>query len=322
VAEKAPAPLDVLTIGRVGIDLYPLEEGITLDRVGVFGRYLGGSPTNVAVAAARLGHSAAVITRTGSDPFARFVRDELVRLGVRADFVAEVPGHRTTLAFCELFPPDNFPLHYFRESPSPELFIEPRDLDLAAIESAGVYWSTLCGFAAEPARAAHHAAWSARGRRPHTVLDLDYRPVYWPSASEAREEGRRALERVTIAVGNLGECEVVVGESEPDRAADALLEMGVELAVVKLGPAGVMARTRDERVVVAPFPVKVVNGLGAGDAFGGALCHGLLAGMGLEETLRFANAAGAIVAGRRECSTAMPTPAEVEAMLDSGRPGA
>jgi len=123
---------------------------------------------------------------------------------------------------------------------------------------------------------------------------------------------------VTVAVGNREECEVAVGETDPMRAADALLERGVELAIVKQGPEGVLAKTRDETVVAPPHPVDVVNGLGAGDAFGGALCHGLLLGWDLERILRFANAAGAIVASRLECSTAMPTADEVEAILSAG----
>ena len=146
--------------------------------------------------------------------------------------------------------------------------------------------------------------------------------MFWPSREAARAEVAKALPHVVVTVGNLDECETAVGEREPMRAAEALLDTGVELAVVKQGPKGVLARTRDEVVEVLPTPVDVVNGLGAGDGFGGALCHGLLAGWPLERTLRYANAAGAIVASRLECSTAMPTPAEVEAVLgDSGLGG-
>ena len=116
-------------------------------------------------------------------------------------------------------------------------------------------------------------------------------------------------------MGNREECEVAVGETDPQRAADALLERGVELAIVKQGPKGVLAATAEERVEVPPFPVSVVNGLGAGDAFGGALVHGLLSGWGLRRVLEFANVAGAIVASRLECSSAMPTSAEVDALL-------
>ena len=140
--------------------------------------------------------------------------------------------------------------------------------------------------------------------------------MFWASAAEASAEVGRALEHVTVAVGNREECEVAVGETEPQRAADALLDRGVELAIVKQGPRGVLAKTREETVEVPPYPVEVVNGLGAGDGFGGALCHGLLQGWPLERVLRFANIAGAIVATRRECSTAMPTTAEVDDILE------
>ena len=113
-------------------------------------------------------------------------------------------------------------------------------------------------------------------------------------------------------MGNRDEVAVAVGTREPDDAAEALLELGVRLAVVKRGPDGVLARTREERVEVPPVPVDVVNGLGAGDAFGGALVHGLLADWPLERTIRLANAAGAHVAGRLACADAMPTLDELQ----------
>jgi len=309
------APPDVLAIGRVGVDLYPLQDGVGLEDVTSFGKYLGGSAANVTVAAARHGRSAALISRTGDDPFGVYVRRELRRLGVSDEFVSVVADLRTPITFCEIFPPDHFPLYFYRDPIAPDLVIHPEELDLDAVTGAPVYWSTVTGLSREPSRSAHHAAWQARGRRPLTVLDLDYRPMFWESAEAAREEVSRALDHVTVAVGNREECEIAVGETDPDRAADALLARGVELAIVKQGPKGVLAKTRDERVEVAPFDVDVVNGLGAGDAFGGALCHGLVEGWELEKIMLWANAAGAIVAGRRECSTAMPDSAEVERFI-------
>jgi len=308
---------DVITMGRVGVDLYPLQVGIGLADVTSFGKFLGGSATNVAVAAARHGRRSAVITRTGDDPFGRYVRREVARLGVDARFVGTVADLPTPVTFCEIFPPDDFPLYFYRFPKAPDLVINPEELDLDAIREAGVFWSTVTGLSAQPSQSAHHAAWAARGRRPLTILDLDYRPMFWASREAARAEVATALPQVTVTVGNLDECETAVGEREPLRAAEALLGSGVELAVVKRGPKGVLARTRDELVEVPPMPIDVLNGLGAGDGFGGALCHGLLAGWPLERTLRYANAAGAIVASRLECSTAMPTPDEVEALLDA-----
>jgi len=307
---------DVITMGRVGVDIYPLQDGVGLEDVETFGKYLGGSATNVAIAAARHGDRSAVITRTGDDPFGRFVRRELVRLGVSDRFVGVEQDLLTPVTFCEIFPPDDFPLYFYRKPKAPDLAINAKSLDLDAIHNARLFWATVTGLSEEPSRSAHHIAWTARNRRRHTVLDLDYRPMFWHSPADATREVQRALPHVTVAVGNREECEIAVGETDPHRAADALLEHGVELAIVKQGPKGVLAKTRDETVEVAPFPVEVVNGLGAGDGFGGALCHGLLEGWDLERVLRFANVAGAIVASRRECSTAMPSTDEVEAALE------
>ena len=308
-------PYDVITIGRVSVDIYPQQIGVGLEDVTSFGKFLGGSATNVAVAAAKHGHKAAVITRTGADPFGKFIHNELVRLGVSDEFVADVPGLPTPVVFCEIFPPDNFPLYFYREPKAPDLAINAKELNLDAIYNSKIYWSTVTGLSQEPSRTAHFVAWEARNKRQHTILDLDYRPMFWPSAADASAQVAKALEHVTIAVGNKEECEVAVGETEPMRAADALLERGVELAIVKQGPKGVLAKTKDECVEVPPYFVDVVNGLGAGDSFGGALCHGLLQGWDLERILKFANVAGAIVAGRLECSTAMPTSQEVEEIL-------
>ena len=309
---------DLVTIGRVGVDLYPLQSNVGLEDVQTFGKYLGGSATNVAIAAARHGLHSAVITRTGDDPFGRYIHQELRRLGVDDVFVAPVKGLLTPVTFCEIFPPDTFPLYFYRDPIAPDLVINGSELDLKAIREARIYWSTVTGLCQQPSRSAHHAAWDARGRAPLTVLDLDYRPMFWGSPEAAKREVGRALEKVTVAVGNLEECEIAVGETDPHRAADALLERGVALAIVKRGPKGVLAKTREETVDSATHPVNVVNGLGAGDGFGGALCFGLLSGWPLERTIRFANAAGAIVAGRLECSTAMPTTAEVESALERG----
>ena len=307
-------------MGRTGVDIYPLQHGVGLEDVTTFQKFLGGSATNVAVAAARYGRRAALITRTGRDAFGRYVRAEAARLGVDPAFITEVDGPPTPVTFCEVFPPDDFPLYFYRYPIAPDLMIEADELPREAIEQAGIFWSTVTGLSQEPSRSAHFAAWQIRGRRQHTILDLDYRPMFWPHPDEASAQVGKALEHVTVAVGNREECEVAVGETDPQRAADALLERGVEIAVVKQGPKGVLAATRGERVEVPPFPVEVVNGLGAGDAFGGALCHGLLAGWDLRRILEFANVAGAIVASKLECSTAMPTEGQVQEHLATREP--
>jgi 5-dehydro-2-deoxygluconokinase len=302
-------------MGRVGVDLYPLQSGVGLEDVETFGKWIGGSATNVAVAAARYGRRSAVITRTGDDPFGRFVHKALRGYGVDDQYVTTVPELATPVTFCEIFPPDDFPLYFYRRPKAPDLEIRSEQLDLHAIRSADVFWVTVTGLSEEPSRTATLDALEARGGREITVLDLDWRPQFWPSREEARRWIQRALPHVTVAVGNLDECETAVGERKPLDAAQALHEFGVGLAIVKQGPDGVLAHDRTTAVEVPPVPVTVVNGIGAGDAFGGALCHGLLAGWDLERIMRFANAAGAIVASRLACSDAMPTAAEVDELL-------
>jgi len=315
-APDGTAVPEVLTMGRVGVDLYPLQVGRSLAEVDCFGKYLGGSPTNVAVAAARHGRRSAVITRTGADPFGTFIHQALRGYGVDDRYVTAVPELPTPVTFCEMFPPDDFPLYFYRYPKAPDLEIRAEELDHDAINRTDLFWVTVTGLCQEPSRAATLAALRIRERRHPTVVDLDFRPMFWPSVLEARRWANEALALASVAVGNLDECEMAVGTRDPERAADALLALGVELAVIKLGPAGVLARDRQTQVRVPSVEVPAVNGLGAGDGFGGALCHALLASWDLDATIRFANAAGAIVASRIACSDAMPTTEEVVALLE------
>ena len=312
---------DLITIGRISVDIYPNDIGVDLEDVTSFGKYLGGSATNVAVAAARHGRKTAVITRTGADPFGRYLHCELKKFNVDDQFVWPVADLPTPVTFCAIKPPEDFPLYFYGRLPTaPDWQIAVGELDTAAIKDARVFWSTVTGLCQEPSRGAHLAAHLARPRAEltvgqFTILDLDYRPMFWATEADAREQVAKILPHVTVAIGNDKECAVAVGEGTPDEQADRLLAAGVEIAVVKLGPEGVMAKTATERVVSAPVPVETVNGLGAGDAFGGAFVHGLLAGWPLARVLDYANASGAIVASRLSCADAMPTPDEVTSLL-------
>ncbi|TNC27870.1 5-dehydro-2-deoxygluconokinase [Amycolatopsis alkalitolerans] len=302
---------DLVTMGRVGVDIYPLQTGAGLEDVTSFGKYLGGTATNVAVAAARYGRRSAVVTKTGADPFGRFVHRALQSYGVDDRFVGVSAHLPTPVTFCEIFPPDDFPLYFYRFPQAPDLDLHPSDVDLDAVRATKIFWVTATGLCQEPSRSTTLDALEARGRKAITVLDLDYRPMFWESREQAHEWVSRALDHVTIAVGNLDEAETAVATREPRDAAKALRDRGISLAVIKQGPRGVLAVDDSGEVEVPPLPVEVVNGLGAGDAFGGALCHGLLSGWDTEQVIRFANAAGAHVAGELACSDAMPTEEQV-----------
>ncbi|MGD9702107.1 MAG: 5-dehydro-2-deoxygluconokinase [Acidimicrobiia bacterium] len=308
--------LDVITVGRVSVDLYAREAGVGFEGAQTFEKSVGGSPTNVAVAAARLGRRAAVATKVGADPFGVYVRRKLESFGVDTRFVGTHPTLRTPLAFAAMDPPDDPPILFYREPNAPDMTIEPGELDAAAVRDVPIFWVSASALSREPIAGTVGALLDERARRPHTVLDLDYRPVFWTSEAEARERIGAAVASCTVAVGNRTECDIAVGSDDPDTAADRLLERGVDLAIVKRGGDGVLVAWSDGRALVPPRPVQVVCGLGAGDAFGGALCHGLLEGWDPRQIVEYANAAGAIVASRLLCSDAMPFDAEVRALLE------
>ncbi len=309
-----PSP-EVITMGRVGVDLYPEQIGVTLAEVRTFAKSLGGSPTNVAVAAARLGRRAAVMTKVGDDGFGVYVRRALAEFGVDTRWVGTDTTLPTPLVFCEIFPPDRFPVYFYREPKAPDMNIAREELDLSAIAAAPVFWTTGTGLSDEPSRTATLAALDTRKRRDFTIHDLDHRHHLWHKGDDARRWAREAAKRATVVLGNIEELEMATGTRDPVAGAAALLDLGAKIAIVKRGGEGVYARTASEEVTVPPVEIPVMNGLGAGDAFGGALCHGLLAGWPLRRTLEAANAAGAIVASRLACADAMPTLAEIENVL-------
>jgi 5-dehydro-2-deoxygluconokinase len=315
---SSAGPLELLTIGRVSVDLYAEQVGASVRDIKTFRKSLGGTATNVAVAAARLGHHAAVCTKVGEDAFGDYIRWALEHtFGVDPGFISTDSSLKTPVAFAVLDPPDDPQIIFYREPRAPDMNITAADLDADVVTTVPILWIPVSNVAYEPSRTAMHETLARRARRTHTVLDLDWRPMFWKSPAEATVQVDQLLDHVTIAIGNRAECEVAVGTTDPDEAADRLLARGLSGAIVKLGGDGVLVATADgRREQVKPFPVEVVCGLGAGDAFGGAFCHGLLSGWDLVECARFGNAAGAIVAARLMCADDMPTLAEVEELTN------
>jgi 5-dehydro-2-deoxygluconokinase len=309
--------LDVLTVGRVGVDLYADEPHASFVEARRFQKSVGGSPTNVAVAAARLGRRAAVFTKVGDDALGAYVRHALAEeFQVDTRFVGTDPTLQTPIVLAVMDPPEDPEFVFYRQPCAPDSTIRLDEIDPDVVRSVPVLWISAGALAVEPSRTTTRALLRERSRHRHTVLDLDYRPSFWESERDASAEIGATVDSVTVAVGNRAECQVALGTGGPDAAADALLGRGVELAIVKLGGEGVLVATADDRTLVPPVPVEVMSGLGAGDAFGGALCHGLLAGWPAVEAVEFANAAGAVVASRLLCADAMPTGAEVSELLE------
>jgi 5-dehydro-2-deoxygluconokinase len=309
--------LELLTVGRISVDLYCGQLGAGWHEAQTFDKAVGGSPTNVAIAAARLGRRAALYTKVGADPFGSVALQELRDFGVDTTFVGVEPEGVTPLAFAVLDPPEDPQLHFRRQPPVPDFQLHSGEVPAAVVAGVGVLWISGGALAQEPCRSTVREMLVTRGRATHTILDLDYRPSFWRDREEASATIGAAIDHATIAVGNREECAVAVGTQDPREAAARLLARGVQLAIVKLGGDGVLLADSGGERTVPPAPIEVLCGLGAGDAFGGALCHGLLSGWPAERAVAFANAAGGIVASRLLCSAAMPYEAEVLELVEA-----
>ena len=321
MTSPAGSVLDLLTVGRVSVDLYAQQLGASFVEPQTFEKSIGGSPTNVAVAAARLGLDAAVVTKVGGDPLGPYVRAKLTAFGVRTTFVGTSERGLTPVVLAALDPPEEPVIVFHRGTAAPDTTVTTDDVPGDVVRGCRAFWMSACALASGSTAEASVAWLESRERRPHTVLDLDYRPSFWPDRDTAQRAAARAVDLSTVVVGNRAECELAVGTGEPEAAADALLERGVSIAIVKMGGGGVLLADAQNRVRVPPHPVDVVCGLGAGDAFGGALVYGLLAGWDIGRVGAFANAAGAYVAARLLCSDAMPSLAELNAFGGFGDDG-
>ena len=299
--------LDLITVGRISVDLFAEQINTSFSQPQTFHKSIGGSPTNVAVAAAKLGHSSAIVTKVGVDPLGEYVVNKLKSFGVNTDFVKVAQSGLTPVVLASQDPPEDPKIIFHRQPSAPDTQLQVEDLDTPSLLAAKNFWVSACALSQGPTADSIYKWLELRGRASQTIIDLDYRPSFWKDVTSARDAAQRAISNCTIAIGNINECDVALGIKDPHKAAQDLLDRGVALAIVKMGGDGVMLATKDEIQVIKPMPIKLVCGLGAGDAFGGALVHGLLSGWGLQEIGQFANAAGAYLASELMCADAMPT---------------
>jgi 5-dehydro-2-deoxygluconokinase len=292
--------IEAVVIGRVGIDLYPNQIETPLSRVETFTRFVGGFAGNVSTGLARLGIGTAIVSRVGADGHGDYVRAWLAGEGVDVRFLATDADWPTPPTFCEVWPPDRFPLTFYRKPTAPDWQLSSGDFDAEEVAAAPLLYATGTGLAQSPSRDTTLAA--LKTHRGTTIFDLDWRPALWDDPRDYPPLAAEAVAAADIVVGN-----------EDELWASRLSDLPT--LVLKRGERGATVFDRGEETDVPGFPVEVVNGLGAGDAFAAALGHGILRGLPLAEAVRRGTVAGAIVASRLACSAAMPFEKELEAAL-------
>ena len=307
--------IDVITVGRISLDFYANESNVGFDKVKTFTMSIGGSPTNVAIAASRLGSKSALVTNIGNDSFNDYVISKLKEFKVNTDFIEVDQTEFTPAVFAAMDDPFNPSMFFNRAKSAPDTKVEKSRLDDDLVKKVKVFWISACALA-QGETAASLKSWLAiRNNAAHTILDLDYRPSFWENEAVAKKVTLEAISKSTVLVGNRREFEVVSGLTDPKQISKRFLGDQISTVIVKLGEQGVYLSSKDEEYLLPPLKVDVRCGLGAGDGFGGMLIHGLLNSWPLEKIGNYANVAGAIVASRLMCSDAMPTMSEVEAMV-------
>jgi 5-dehydro-2-deoxygluconokinase len=291
--------IDAAVLGRVGIDLYPNELETPLSEVKTFTRFVGGFAGNVATGLARLGVRCAIVSRVGAEGNGDFVRGWLASEGVDVRFLATDPYWQTPPTFCEVWPPDRFPITFYRRPTAPDWQLLPGDFGAEEVAAARILYGTGTGLAQSPSRETTLDA--LRAHRGTTIFDLDWRPTLWDDPAEYPALAAEACRAADVVIGNEEEV--------------AAAQVDVPTLVLKRGERGATVYENGEETDVPGFPVEVVNGLGAGDAFAAAVGQSLLAGLPLVEAVRRGTVAGAIVASRLACSEAMPRLEELEAAL-------
>ena len=334
----ATAELDVVCMGRAGIDLYGEQIGGRLEDMRSFAKYVGGSPTNTAIGAARLGLKAGLLSRVGDEHNGRFVRETLISEGVDVGQLRTDPKRLTALVFLGIKDRDTFPLVFYRDHCADMALCED-DVDEAYLARSRTLLVSGTHLSHPDTRAACVKAMRiARRLGRRVVLDIDYRPVLWgltspglgehryvPSA-EVSAQIQSVLALCDLIVGTEEEVHIAGGSSVTVQALRRIRECSDALIVMKRGAHGCTAfqgsipDSPADGLCGPGFPVEVFNVLGAGDAFMAGLLRGWLRDEPLPQAMRYANACGAIVVSRHGCAPAMPTWPELRHFLDHGSP--
>ncbi|RYE04274.1 MAG: 5-dehydro-2-deoxygluconokinase [Sphingomonadales bacterium] len=330
--------LDLITLGRSAIDLYGEQIGGRLEDMASFAKYIGGSPTNTAIGASRLGLNAGLLARVGDDHFGRFIREELQREGVDTRGVKTDPERLTALAILGIRDPDTFPLIFYRENCA-DMALVADDIDPAFVAQAGALLVNGTHLSQPGVFAASmKAAGLMKAQGGRVVFDIDYRPVLWGLAGKANGEDRfvesaavtaelqKVLPLCDLIVGTEEEIHILGGTTDTVAALRAIRASSDALLVCKRGPKGCVAFPNevpddlDSGIVGRGFPIEVFNVLGAGDAFMAGFLRGWLRGMPVDKCCEIANACGAIVVSRHGCAPAMASWEELQVFLRGSWP--
>ncbi|KIC08971.1 5-dehydro-2-deoxygluconokinase [Leisingera sp. ANG-M1] len=333
--------LDVITIGRAGVDLYGAQVGGRLEDMGSFEKYIGGSPANIACGTSRLGLKTGLISRVGDEHMGRFIREQLAREGVDTRGVATDPERLTALVILGIRDQERFPLIFYRENCA-DMALSETDIDEALIADTRAVVATGTHLSHPQTEAAVLKALQlARKHGARAALDIDYRPNLWGVAGHGDGESRfvesrkvtdkllSTLHHFDLIVGTEEEFHIAGGATDTVTALRKVREASDAVLVCKRGALGAVAfdgaipDSLNDGQAGKGFPIEVFNVLGAGDGFFSGLLKGWMQAEDPAETdwptaLKYANACGAFAVSRHGCTPAYPSAEELKFFLERG----
>jgi len=331
-------PLDVVCLGRLGVDLYAQQVGARLEDVSSFAKYLGGSSANIAFGTARLGVKSAMLTRVGNDHGGRFLVESLAREGCDVSGIKVDAERLTAMVVLGIKDRETFPLVFYRENCA-DMALSAEDISEAQIASSKALLITGTHFSTDQVfKASSQALDYAEKHNVKRVLDIDYRPVLWGLTGKADGETRfvanqnvsqhvqSILPRFDLIVGTEEEFLIAGGSTDLLSALRTVRELTAATLVVKLGPQGctvihgAIPSRLEDGAIYPGVRVEVLNVLGAGDAFMSGFLKGWLNDESDERCCQLANACGGLVVSRHACAPAMPTLAELDYLFSSPVP--
>lgn len=320
---------DVVSIGRIGVDLYARQVNCSMEDITTFGKFIGGSPANITVGLSKLGLKTGFIGRIADDAFAKFILKYFREKGIDTScIVADKSGAKTQIAVSEIMGPDAANVIFYRDENVVDLKLEPDDVKEEYIAEAKILNISGTALAAGPSREAVFVAISyALKHGVVIVMDIDYRAFNWKSQAEVAVYYGLACEKCDVLLGTREEFNMIESITDPQNRDDAktaqrLFEKRAKIVLVKHGKEGSIGFTKDGQIIPGELiPTNVVNTFGAGDAYAASFIYGLLQGCGTKECMDRGAAASAIIISRNDCSEAMPTAQEVTDLLAEYRAG-
>ena len=304
---------DLILLGRVAVDLNPVDYYCPLNESTTFKRYLGGAPANIAVGLARLGKKCGFFARVSDDQLGTFVTDYFDNEGIDTSYIKRCRnGEKIGLTFTEIKSETESSIVMYRNEAA-DLKLDVEDIDEDYINKAKAILISGTALAESPSReAALKAVALAKKNGVPIIFDIDYRAYNWKNSDEIAIYYSSVAREADIILGSreeydLSEKFIKVGMTDKESAA-YWHSQNAKIVIIKHGKEGSTAYTNDgESYSIKPFPVKLLKSFGGGDGYASAFLYGIFEGWEIIDALEFGSASAAMLVASHACSQDMPT---------------